>query len=148
MPDIGGRLEPEGALLDVLAGWSAARIQHARSALHPIAPPVACRALIDTGAELTCADPTIVTRLGLGPRNLTIGNVPALGGLTYAMQYDIQLTVHHPTGKASEQLVIGDLIVMELSLRALGYDILIGRDVLTVCRFFYDGPGDNFRLSY
>jgi hypothetical protein len=54
----------------------------------------------------------------------------------------------NPTGNAQDHLVVPDLSVLELSLSSLGYQALIGRDLLARCRFLYDGPGNAFRLTY
>ena len=45
-------------------------------------------------------------------------------------------------------LIVHDLLVVELSLGLLPYQVLIGRDVLDACRFLYDGPHKRFRLGY
>jgi hypothetical protein len=58
------------------------------------------------------------------------------------------LAIVHPSGNARDNLVIRDLSVFEVSLTPLGYQVIIGRDVLAKCRFLYDGPGDEFELAY
>ena len=40
------------------------------------------------------------------------------------------------------------LPVYERALGAIGYQALLGRDVLASCGFFYDGPGKRFTLAY
>ena len=40
------------------------------------------------------------------------------------------------------------LLVQELPISQLGYDVLIGRDLLASCRFVYDGRTGQFELSY
>ena len=64
------------------------------------------------------------------------------------MQYEVRLTVVQPSGNAALDLVLPELPVVELSLAALGYQALIGRDVLTGCRFLFDGPAGRFELGY
>ena len=44
--------------------------------------------------------------------------------------------------------MFADLPVMELPLNVLGYQILVGRDVLSKCRFLYDGIEKRFMLKY
>jgi hypothetical protein len=74
--------------------------------------------------------------------------VPAIGGLSLTWQRDAALTILHPSGSAAEDLRITNLVVVELPLLGLGYQALIGRDVLSQCRLLYDGPADRFELSY
>ena len=148
MPILRGTVEAEGALVDVLFGWSATAVGQLRARLRPIPQAITARALLDTGAEVSCLDPSLVQALGLPWRGPTPAIVPAAGGLTFRPQHDIALTVLHPSGSARDNLVIGDLIVLEVPLVALGYQALVGRDVLAKCRFLYDGPGGRFRLTY
>jgi hypothetical protein len=110
--------------------------------------PVVVRALVDTGAESTCADPSVLAPLNLPLDTVTFANVPAAGGLVTLPQYDAGITVVHPSGKARFNLVVGDLKVVELSLGWLGYDALLGRDVLNRCALVYHGPRQRFKLAY
>ncbi len=148
MPVLRAALQAEGALVDVLVGWSTARAQALRTALRPVPPPVPARAVLDSGAEVTCIDSSLVQTLGLLPKGFTLANLPTVGGLTLGMEYDVSLTVLHPSGDARFHLVVSDLVVVELALGVLGYQALIGRDVLAVCKFLYDGPRGRFRLAY
>jgi hypothetical protein len=148
MPILSGSIEAEGAIVDVLLGWSATAVRQLRSGLHPIPQPVTARALLDTGAETSCFDPVLIRALGLPWRGSAAVNVPATGGLTFSAQHDASVTVLHPSGSASDHLVIGDLLVVEVPLTALGYQALIGRDVLAKCRFLYEGPASQFELNY
>jgi hypothetical protein len=75
-------------------------------------------------------------------------NLPAHGGLTFAATHDASVMVLHPTGKTRDHLAVLNLSVLELSLGSLGYQAILGRDVLARCRFLYDGPSDAFRLTY
>jgi hypothetical protein len=65
MPLLRGRLQLEGALVEIEVGWSAAGAQQLRTALRPVPPAIRVRALIDTGAKATCVDATLVQQLGL-----------------------------------------------------------------------------------
>ena len=114
----------------------------------PSSPPANGHALIDTGADVTCIDAGVIRKLGLSHRGMTIANVPAVAGISYAMQYEISLTILHPSKNAQHNLVIGDLIVMELTASLFGFEVLMGRDVLASCEFLYNGRGNHFRLSY
>lgn len=148
MPIIKGTVAAEGALVRVSIGWSSTSTRSLRAALKPIPPPVDTRALLDSGAAATCLDSSLVQTLAPPQAGMTLANLPATGGMTGGSLYEIRLTIIHPSGNAHSNLVVPDLIVLELPIGALGYQVLIGRDLLKRCRFFYDGPKDRFFLSY
>jgi hypothetical protein len=62
--------------------------------------------------------------------------------------HDASVIVLHPSGRARGNLSVLDLTVVELDLAALGYEALLGRDLLARCRFLYDGPKSSFQLRY
>ncbi len=148
MPSLILPLEAEGALVEVEVGWAKARARAARSAGQPVPPPVQVRALIDTGAATSCLDSAYVRQLGLPLGGLALANIPALGGAMFASEHDAHVTVFHPSGQHALNLVMTDVLVLDLDLGALGYQALLGRDVLAWCRLLYDGPGDRFKLRY
>jgi hypothetical protein len=43
---------------------------------------------------------------------------------------------------------VTDLPVMELPLSYLGYQVIIGRDVLAKCVLLYNGPRQRFAMRY
>ena len=47
-----------------------------------------------------------------------------------------------------QDFVVRDLLVVEMPLEAMALQALIGRDVLALCRFLYDGPAEHFELGY
>lgn len=148
MPRLSGVLEAEGALVAVEIGLSRAEVRRLRHAARPIPAVVSLRALLDTGAECSCVDPHAVGTLALPVQNIGLANVPAVGGLVPTILRDASLTVVHPSGDSRLNLVVADLSLAEVSLAALSYEVLIGRDVLDRCRFLYDGRGRRFRLTY
>jgi hypothetical protein len=148
MPALSGLLEPEGALVAVEVGLSQAEVRRLRNVSRPIPAAVSLNGLIDSGAECSCVDPQAVATLALPFSNVGMANIPALGGLAPITQSEACLTVVHPSGDSRLNLVVDGLLVAEVPLGALGYEVLIGRDVLAKCRFVYDGPGGRFRLRY
>jgi hypothetical protein len=148
MPVLSGTLQAEGALVEVLLGWSDAAVQAQRLALRPVPPSVQVQALVDTGAEVSCADPSLIRMLGLPLHSVTLANLPAAGGVTWSMQYEANLTIEHPAGQASLNLLMRNMLVVEVPLRSLGYQVLVGRDVLALCDFLYSGRAGTFTLTY
>ncbi len=148
MPRLSGVLQPEGALVTVEIGLSRSEIKRLRQQARAVPGPVSLVALLDTGAECSCVDSLAVASLTLPLKNIGLANIPALGGLTFTVQRDASLTIIHPAKRRRLDLVIDELPLAEVSLGDLGYAALIGRGVLSKCRFLYDGQGGRFRLLY
>lgn len=113
-------------------------------------------ALLDPGAQRSCLDPAVVARVGLPLYALTLSAAPgtgqptaaALGGAGVNTSHTAGLTILHPTGGTGQHLVVPRLIVQALPLRPLGYDALIGRDILSQCVLVSDGPAGAATLAY
>jgi len=103
---------------------------------------------VDTGAEITCVDGALIHQLGLPLAQLALANVPALGGLRIGTHYHAGMVVVHPSRANGMDLVVGNLLIMEVPLTALGYQALIGRDLLARCDFLYGGRRQRFTLTY
>ena len=116
MPVLTGVLQNDGALVEVLLGWSAAGVRQLQAALRPVLPQLQVRALLDTGAEMTCVDTTLIRQLGLPLGGMAPANLPAHGGLTFAALHDASLTILHPSGKMSKNLAFPNVSVLELPL--------------------------------
>jgi hypothetical protein len=130
-------------------------ILRGRRAMSPIPQPVSVVALLDTGAERTCVDPSVVTRLGLPVSGTGLSlapgvgtGVPALGGSTVNFSYEAGLIILRPVTKPPSNLVIPELLVDELPLAAFGTEAVIGRDVLADCVLVYNGPAGSATLAH
>lgn len=148
MPQLIGPLHGQGALVDLLVGLGRSDLQQYRKALRPIPQPLQLRALIDSGADATCLDPVVINQLALPWVHLTFANMPAVMGLGIATQHRAGVTLLHPSGNPADHLVFAEMLVCELPLRSLGFDAILGRDILDTLRFLYDGPGRTFTLDY
>ena len=130
----------------------AANVRGLRHTGQAIPQPVSIQALLDQGAAVTCVDPTVLAplvSLGLKWSRLVLVNAPsAAGGRAGAFEYLVTLTVVHPSGNVRAHLVLGAQAVLELPLGALGYQALLGRDLLDHCLLVRDGPGQRFTLAY
>lgn len=138
----------QGPLIRIAINLPAAALHQLRAQRQPLPPPVEVLALVDTGADVTVVDPDVVARLvlsGLLPGQMLYVNAPALGPPVPVFEYIVSLSL--PVGVA-RPLRFGSLVVVERSIGALGYQALLGRDVLASCGFFYDGPGQRFTLAY
>jgi hypothetical protein len=63
-------------------------------------------------------------------------------------EYPVSLTLVHPSRSAKANLVLRNHPVLEQPLGPLGYQALLGRDVLAKCLLVYDGPSATFTLAY
>lgn len=142
---------PAGPLVDVELTLPAAALLALRAAGTPIPPPVPAVALIDTGADVTVLDPALLAPLvaaGLRVSRAHLVNAPAAGGLAPALEYRVGLTVAPVAGRPRSGLALRTFPVVERPLGPLGYQALLGRDVLDLVAFFYDGPGKRLTLGY
>lgn len=104
-------------------------------------------ALIDTGAETSALDTSVVAKLrAVGAKYITVtpSNAPALGGWGLAPVLLVRLALTPPQGPP---LVERNVLVQELPIGRLGYDVLVGRDVLRRCDFHYLGRTTRFELT-
>ncbi len=96
-------------------------------------------------------DPNVLGPLlaaGIVHHRIVTVNAPALGGFGFAVEYDLSLRVIHPDGNPKHDMYRGDLAIVEQDLAVLGYEALIGRDVLRRCILILDGPSQTFTLAY
>lgn len=142
---------PAGPLVRVEIALSAKVVQSLRKGGQPVPPAVTAEALIDSGSDVTCVDPTILAPLqkqGLTATKFIPINAPALGGFRPTGEYSVSLTILHPSGNPKANLVLRNQVVVDQEIGALGYQCLIGRDVLDRCIFVYDGPSRHLTLGY
>src|SRR5262249_40536568 len=148
MPILSFPCQDMGPLVEIEVGWSRSRLQALRRSLRPIPPPVRIDALIDTGSDTTCLDTTVVAQLGLPYGSMMLANLPALRRLSLAIEHDAGVRILQPSGNPAEDFILTDLVILELELGRVGYQALLGRDVLAHCDFLYQGPAGRFQLTY
>jgi hypothetical protein len=139
---------PDGPVITVRIAPTRKDMAYRRRTGQPLPALQEVVALIDTGAEISCIDPAVASRLQLSPKQFGMTNVPAVGGIGYSSFFEVELSIPHATARPSQFLVIPDLDVAEVDLTAFGYDAVIGRDVLAYCVLVYDGPVGAFVLTY
>ncbi len=148
MPQITGSLSVQGAMVEVVVGLARSDVQRLRQALQPIPQARKLRALIDTGAQVTYLDPSVVGALTLPWSTLGLANMPAAVGMIPTTFHRASVVIEHSSGNKRRHLVAGELLVCELPLGLLGYEAVVGRDILDTLRFLYDGPARTFSLDY
>jgi hypothetical protein len=148
MPYLTGAVLAGGPLVHLRIEVSVPRALALRRAGQAVPQAVDLRALLDTGADATCIDTRQVPFLAQETPAFTIVGTPA-GGWTVGLQYDVSLTVVHPQSGKRSSLVFPSLPIVDVALAPfLGYEALVGRDVLERCLLVYDGQGKTFTLAY
>jgi predicted aspartyl protease len=149
MPHFTLQLSPKGPLLTVVVRVSDERYRALVANNHPIPAPVTIRALIDTGASITCIDPSVLRSLSLSPTGSATVNTPSTGNTPVsADQYDVSITIHGSTN-SQIPLVFNTIPVIQAELLLVqGFHALIGRDILEHCFFSYNGSAGFFTLAY
>ncbi len=129
----------DGPLIEVTFGLVPAAIKVLQDAGEPIPSPVKATAMIDTGASGTAVKAGLLAPLGLHPVGVVPVNTPTGSGVPCAT-YAVQLVL--PNGFV-------DVTVIEAGpLGGQNIQALIGRDVLQHGIFIYQGPSQQFTLSF
>jgi len=96
--------------------------------------------LIDTGATATCISQIIVDNLKLIPFDSQ--TVLTAGGESDQLLYDIGIIL---------PITQPNILALQApcaNLTKQPYNVLIGRDVLSRCTLFYNGPDNSFTLHF
>jgi len=101
-------------------------------------PSKAGLALIDTGASNTCIDEQAAQELGLPVIDV---------GSMQSATHDKHPCNVYPVQIVTPVVTLNSARTLGANLAAQGLLILIGRDVLSQCTFFYNGPVGEFTLS-
>lgn len=96
-------------------------------------------ALIDTGATSSCINDAIAQELNLIIRNVINVGTPA--GVTSQPTYDVGFALPNLT-----QQNILPMQVLGADLSGQPYQALLGRDILRMCTFVYNGWDNSYQL--
>lgn len=111
---------------------------------------VACEAIIDTGADLSCIAPELAERIGLEAHEaatvFTAGG-PDEGTDAIIHRVEIALIDGDPRRTHERAWLPLPIHVFELTLHDGPIAALIGRDVLAWLRLTYDGPEGRFSIT-
>ncbi len=149
MPHFTITLSPNGPLVNAAISVSKVRSDALQLEKRPIPPPVNVRALIDTGASGSCIDPSIRTQLGLTPTGTTKAHSPGTkkDAPHDVDQFDVGIFIPGLTA-TSRAFYIPTVQVMEFDLDHQGFQVILGRDILTSCVLIYEGQAGLFTLTY
>lgn len=149
MPHFTLQLTPRGPLLTAVVRVSEERHRALVQNNAPIPNQIPIRALVDTGASITCMDPSVLRGLSLTPTGSATINTPSTGNTPVSVdQYDVSIIIHGSTA-AHPPLVFNTIPVIHTELlQSQGFHALIGRDILEHCLFYYNGTSGLFTLAY
>jgi predicted aspartyl protease len=98
-------------------------------------------AIIDTGAQTTVLNPSVVRRLHLKP----VGRTSIV---TPSTTVPVECNRYHVNVYFSEGYVAENIFAVEAPMGGQPYQCLIGRDVLRLGKLHYDGTANEFTLEF
>lgn len=138
-------LQAKGAILQVEVNLPQPLIDLLSAQAKPIPAPSVGMALIDTGASMTCVEESILTALGINPIGLV--SLGTAAGPVQRPLYAAKLAF--PETKLLAEL--SRVVAVDLRGQTIGDKpliALVGRDILQVCQFTYNGSGGFFILAF
>ncbi len=142
-------LTERGAEIQLLVGVNAregAALQ--RSGL-PVPQPVNLNGVVDTGTMYSLVDAHWLDQLAIAPVGEASVGVVGVRSPIACNQFEISLTIIHPALPRGQKRLFKSLPVLGADLKnATGDEALLGQDVLTRCRFVYDGRARTFSLDF
>ncbi len=112
----------------------------------PIPQPIQLRALIDTGADVTSVADASIAPLGLLP--LGPFAVNTANGMVIVNRYAVSLTLLAPGPSPPVNLARPNQAVLGMANAPIGFDVVIGMDLLNDCLLINDGPVGRFTLAF
>jgi hypothetical protein len=128
-----------GIVMDIVIGVDAITVQSSHGE-NPIPPPIAVKALVDTGCTITSIDNSLVTALGLKVRGYN--PIHTANGTTIASQHQVSLAFPG-TNLAGRQIHT----VQTANLTGQPFLVLIGRDLMASWSVTYNGPAGFVSIS-
>jgi hypothetical protein len=143
------QLQTGAAYVNLLVAPSQPRQDALQKSNLPIPPPLRVRGLLDTGSSKSAIDTHIVQSLGLHPTGSELVHTLSTWGTPHhTITYDVSIMILGSGSAIKNTFVVPALAVTESALKYLGFEIVIGRDVLAHCLFVYDGRANLFSVAF
>lgn len=147
MPHFTRRIEGNGPLLNIQLAVTAPRANAQVASGIEVPQPISVVGLVDTGASSTGIDRTVVERLRLEPTGEMSVLTPSTGdNPTNVEQYDISVLIYSAADEIPMSVPI--LAVAEIDIKNQGFDMLIGRDILSSCVLVYNDTTGLYTLAF
>lgn len=129
----------DGPLIEVSIGVTGSVAEQWRNSGIGVPEPISGRALIDTGASITCVDEEVANTLGVPVREVVtmVSATEEIEKNVYPIQMDV----------AGSELTIDAPQAAGANLQEQGLVALVGRDVLSHTTLHYNGPAGEYTLS-
>jgi hypothetical protein len=146
MPSITIPIQELGPILPVYVGVSPERASILTENQRTIPDPVRGLHLVDSGASVTAIDYRIIQQLGLPASGMAEIATPSTGGEGHLCpQYEVMFSITNTKGSWFH---VYTLQVIEIDIAGQGIMGLIGRDILSLTNFIYNGEAGIFTLAY
>ncbi len=136
-------------VIDILVGVHEAR-RRAVLRVHNVAVPrVETKAVIDTGSWYTFIDKAIIAELGIG--SVDEVDVQPIAHEESPQRFEVfpvSLFFPGPAQSATEASFLDVMVLGCHCDTGDGVRVILGRDMLQHCIFFYDGTGKTFSIGY
>jgi hypothetical protein len=136
-----------GLIVPVWIALSAREILNRLAAGQAIPSPVQARGQLDTGSSATAVAASILQTLGAIPVSTTATTTTAGGQVTVRL-FEVNVSITDPIQSSTAWLTEPNLVVTELTTVLPDEDVLIGLDILLICKLELDGPGRRFSLEF
>jgi predicted aspartyl protease len=146
MPVIKSPITHHGPVIDLWVGPNEPRKRVLTKNGFPVPDPICVKALIDTGSSYSAVDPSILQALDLKLIDTIPVRIPmAKEEVEHLDKYVVGLLMK---AEGLEKLLDTIEVIAPSFGNEDGIQALIGRDVLSHCKFSYDGPGEFFSLIF
>jgi hypothetical protein len=137
-------VSPDGLAVPTLIGLSQPAMRQLNLAGMTIPRPTRCRAIVDTGSDITCVSAAIIGGLGIAAK--ANASTQTVSGPSSVRLFDVSLSI--PAPSPANMVVMPIVTVMELPQTIPNFDVILGLDVILQTRFFIDGPGQSFTIDF
>ncbi len=147
MPRLDATIGPDGPIIEVRIWLVPADAADMAAAGLPVPQPISVRGLVDTGAEVTAIQHSLVEWMGISTLHFVEARSSVLGfDSRVAPVHQVQMTFG--SLGASDPPKWRTINALGVSVVSPGATVLIGRDLLATCRFTYDGRKRRLMISY
>jgi hypothetical protein len=147
MPRLEVPIGPDGPIIDVRIWVGTEQAESLAAGGRTIHPPFSVSGLVDTGAEVTAIQGSIIAWMGIPSVGFMEASSSVLGGEVRTVPiHRLRMTfgslgdTHAPKWRTIDAIGV-DVV-------SPGASVLIGRDLLATCRFTYDGRKHRLMMSY